>query len=238
MSGTRSVGAPVLTIDGPSGAGKGAVSSRVARALGWNVLDSGAVYRTVALAALQRDLSADDEGALVELCRDLRLAFRAGEEGIEVLLDDRAIGDALRAEQVGVMSSQVAAVPAVREALLDLQRSFQAAPGLVADGRDMGTVVFPDAEVKVFLDASVAERARRRYQQLKDKGRLKDKGEDVTFDRLFRDLEDRDRRDRERSVSPTIPADDAVVVDSTCRTLDEVVDRVEGLVRQRLQPTG
>lgn len=221
--------APVLTIDGPSGAGKGAVSSRVARALGWNVLDSGAVYRSVALAALQRGLSADDESRLVELCRDLHLAFQSGEDGIEVILDGRPLGDALRAEKVGVMSSQVAAIPPVRKALLDLQRSFQVTPGLVADGRDMGTVVFPQAEVKVFLDASVAERARRRYQQLKDKGK------DVTFDRLFRDLEERDRRDRERAVSPTVPADDAVVVDSTRMTLDEVVDHVEQLVRQGLR---
>ncbi len=236
MNASSQARAPVLTIDGPSGAGKGAVSSRVARALGWNVLDSGAVYRSVALAALQQGLSARDEAGLVELCRDLPLAFEAGEQGIEVILDGRPLGDALRAEQVSVMSSQVAAIPAVREALLDLQRSFQAEPGLVADGRDMGTVVFPDAEVKIFLDASVTERARRRYQQLKQKGQLKDQGEDVTFDRLFRDLEERDRRDRERAVSPTIPADDAVVVDSTRMTLDEVVNRVEQLVRQGLCP--
>ena len=226
--------APVLTIDGPSGAGKGTVSSRVARALGWKVLDSGAVYRTVALAALRRDLSDQDEGDLVALCRELPLTFQAGDDGIEVLLDGRPIGDELRAEQVGVMSSRVAAIPAVREALLDLQRSFRAPPGLVADGRDMGTVVFPDAEVKIFLEASVAERARRRYQQLKDKGQLKQKGEDVTFDRLFRDLEERDRRDRERAVSPTVAAADAVVVDSTDLTLDEVVARVEQLARRAL----
>jgi len=228
MNPARPDGAPVLTIDGPSGAGKGAVSSRVALALGWNVLDSGAVYRCVALAALQRGLSADDESGLIALCRDLELVFEPGAQGIEVSLNGQPLGDALRAEEVGVMSSQVAAIPAVRAALLELQRSFQSEPGLVADGRDMGTVVFPDALVKVFLDASVKERARRRYQQLKDKG------EDVTFDRLFRDLEARDRRDRERSASPTIPAEDAVVVDSTRLTLDEVVDRVGQLVRRRL----
>ncbi len=226
--------APVLTIDGPSGAGKGTVSSRVARALGWNVLDSGAVYRTVALAALRSNLAPDDEDGLIDLCRDLPLTFQAGEGGIEVLLDGKSIGDALRAEKVGVMSSQVAAVPAVRSALLDLQRSFRAPPGLVADGRDMGTVVFPNAEVKVFLDASVAERARRRFQQLKEKDQLNEQGEDVTFDRLFRDLEERDRRDRERAVSPTVAADDAVVVDSTDLTLDEVVERVENLARRVL----
>ena len=228
MSAASSVHAPVLTIDGPSGAGKGAVSCRVARALDWHVLDSGAVYRSVALAALEQGLTASDEPGLIALCADLPLSFTAGNEGIEAYLDGRPLGDALRAEPVGVMSSQVAAIPAVRAALLDLQRSFRATPGLVADGRDMGTVVFPDAPVKVFLDASVEERARRRYEQLKDKG------EDVTFDRLFRDLEDRDRRDRERSVSPTVAATDAVTVDSTHLSLQQVVDRIESLVRERL----
>lgn len=220
---------PVLTIDGPSGAGKGAVSSRVARALGWNVLDSGAVYRTVALAVLERDLPLSDEAGLVAVCSDLPLSFMAGEQGIEAHMGGRALGDALRAEAVGAMSSQVAAIPSVRAALLDLQRSFRRPPGLVADGRDMGTVVFPDAPVKVFLDASVEERARRRYLQLKDSGK------DVTFDRLFRDLEARDRRDRERAVSPTMPARDALVVDSTRLSLDQVVDQVSSLVRERLQ---
>lgn len=219
---------PVLTIDGPSGAGKGTVASRVARLLGWQVLDSGAVYRCVALAALERELGPEDEDELIALCADLPLRFEAGEQGIEAWLAGKHLGDALRAEAVGVMSSRVAAVPAVRLALLDLQRSFRAEPGLVADGRDMGTVVFPDAPVKVFLDASVEERARRRYRQLKDNG------EGVTFDRLFRDLEARDRRDRERPVSPTVPAPDAVVVDSTRLSLEEVVERVGQLVHDRL----
>lgn len=228
MSGQISKPAPVLTIDGPSGAGKGAVSCRVARALGWRVLDSGAVYRSVALAALEQGIGSTAEDELIALCADLPLSFSAGEEGIEACLAGRPLGDALRAESVGVMSSQVAAIPAVRAALLDLQRSFRVAPGLVADGRDMGTVVFPDAPIKVFLDASVEERARRRYQQLKDKG------EDVTFDRLFRDLEERDRRDRERPVSPTVAAADAVIVDSTHLSLKQVVERIETLVRERL----
>lgn len=219
---------PALTIDGPSGAGKGTVSARVARELGWNVLDSGAVYRSVALAALQRGIEVEDEAGLIALCRGLELAFRAGEAGIEATLDGRPLGDELRAEEVGVMSSRVAAVPVVRAALLDLQRSFLCPPGLVADGRDMGTVVFPDAPIKVFLTASVEERARRRYKQLKENG------ESVTFDRLFRDLEARDRRDRERPVSPTMPASDGVIVDSTSMTPEEVVTRVVSLVRQHL----
>jgi CMP/dCMP kinase len=222
------ISAPVLTIDGPSGAGKGAVSARVATSLGWNVLDSGAVYRSVAAAALDRGIEAGDEKALVELCADLALCFAAGSDGISVTLDGRSVDARLRSEEVSVMSSKVAALPAVRAALLDLQRSYRQAPGLVADGRDMGTVVFPDAPIKIFLDASVEERAKRRHKQLKEKG------ENVTFLRLFRDLEERDRRDRERAVSPTVAAVDAVVVDSTDLGLDQVVERVVSIARSRL----
>ncbi len=219
---------PVLTIDGPSGAGKGAVSAGVARRLGWNALDSGAVYRAVAANALEKGVAAEDADRLVELCRKLPLSFEAGDSSIVVFLDGHPVDDRLRQEDVSVMSSKVASLPAVRAALLDLQRSFRCLPGLVADGRDMGTVVFPDAQIKVFLDASVEERARRRYKQLKEKG------EDVKFLRLFRDLEARDRRDRERPVSPTVPAVDAVIVDSTDMTLDEVIEKVLSVVRQRV----
>lgn len=219
---------PVITIDGPSGAGKGAVSSRVARSLGWNVLDSGAVYRSVALAALRQDAGVGDVAALVDLCHSLPLAFRPGEDGIAVLLDGEPVGDALRTEEVSSRASEVAALPEVRQALLALQRSFRSAPGLVADGRDMGTVVFPDAPCKIFLQASVAERAQRRYKQLKEKG------ENVTFSRLFQDLEARDRRDRERAVSPTVPAREAEVIDSTAMSLEQVVGEVLRLVRERL----
>jgi len=222
-------GPPVLTIDGPSGAGKGAVSAAVARRLGWNALDSGAVYRSVALAALERSVAVDDEQALVELTRSVGLSFQAGSDGIRVFLGDREVGDSLRTEDVSVMASRVAAIPAVRSALLALQRAYRAAPGLVADGRDMGTIVFPDAELKVFLEASVEERAKRRYKQLKEKG------ESVILSRLFRDMQARDRRDRERSVAPTVPAPDAVVVDSTCLSLDQVIERVVGLARERFE---
>ena len=228
MSDAPAGGAPVLTIDGPSGAGKGAVSSELARRLGWHVLDSGAVYRCVAMAALEQGLEPDNEAELVRLCAHLPLRFAPGADGIAVLLNGKVLGEILRAEAVSVMSSRVAAVPAVRQALMDLQRSFRMEPGLVADGRDMGTVVFPDAPVKVFLDASVEERARRRFQQLKEIG------EDVTFDRLFLDLAARDRRDRERPVAPTIPAPDAIVIDSTRLSVEDVVSRVEQLVRDRL----
>jgi cytidylate kinase len=218
--------APVLTIDGPSGAGKGAVAARVAKILGWNVLDSGAVYRSVAVAALDRGIDASDEAALVGQCGNLRLEFLAGSDGIEVCLDGRPVGDRLRAEEVSAMSSKVAALAPVRDALLDLQRSFRRLPGLVADGRDMGTVVFPDAPVKVFLEASVEERAHRRYKQLKEKG------ENVNFSRLFRDLQARDKRDRERAISPTRPAADATILDSTRMEIEEVVRRVAELVRE------
>lgn len=229
MSTNEAKAVPVLTIDGPSGAGKGAVSARVASQLGWNVLDSGAVYRSVALAALEAGVDLGDHAALVELCSVLDLTFSPGADGIEASLGGRSLGDALRPEAVGEASSRVAAIPAVRAALLSLQRRFRRPPGLVADGRDMGTVVFPDAQVKVFLDASVEERARRRYRQLKENGK------DVTFDRLLGDLEARDRRDRERAVSPTVPAADAVVVDSTELSLVAVVERVVRIVDERVR---
>ena len=220
---------PVLTIDGPSGAGKGAVSAAVARRLEWNALDSGVVYRSVALAALEHGVAQDDPHGLVALTRNLCLTFRAGGDGIDVFMDGRAVGDSLRTEQVSVMASQVAAIPELRTALLELQRAYRAPPGLVADGRDMGTIVFPEAELKVFLEASVEERAKRRYKQLKEKG------ESVILSRLFRDMQARDRRDRERSAAPTVPAPDAVVIDSTDLSLDEVIDRVTGLARERFE---
>lgn len=212
--------APVITIDGPSGAGKGAVSARVATRLGWHVLDSGAVYRALALAALEQGVDPGDRAGLVALAAGLELDFAPGEDGIRVLLDGSRVDERLRSEAVSEAASRVAAIPEVRTALLALQRSYRRPPGLVADGRDMGTVVFPDAPVKIFLEASVEERARRRYKQLKEKG------ENVIFLRLFRDLEARDRRDRERDVSPTVAAPDALVVDSTSLDLDEVVARV------------
>lgn len=219
--------APVLTLDGPSGAGKGAVSAAVARSLGWHVLDSGAVYRAVALAALEQDIAADQVDCLTALAAALPLSFRPGDDGIEVLLDGRAVGDRLRTEPVSLMASRVAALAPVRAALLDLQRGCRRPPGLVADGRDMGTIVFPDAPLKVFLEASVEERAKRRYKQLKEKG------ESVILSRLFQDMQARDRRDREREVAPTLPAADAITIDSTHLTLDEVIERVLGLARER-----
>src|SRR6056297_853577 len=220
---------PVLTIDGPSGVGKGAVSAQVAAALGWRVLDSGAVYRAVGLAALEQGVDETDRDGLIALSRRLPLSFRPGADGIEVLLDGRPVGETLRSEPVSLMASKVAAIPEIRAALLDLQRDCRQPPGLVADGRDMGTVVFPDAPVKVFLEASVEERAQRRYKQLKEKG------EPVILARLFRDMQERDRRDRERAVAPTVPADDAEVIDTTALTLDDVVATILERVRSRIQ---
>ena len=216
---------PVLTIDGPSGAGKGTVSARVARALGWHLLDSGAVYRAVALSAVDHGLdpnalSEQDRQRLIELSRNLNLEFRPGRDGVDVVLNGQIVNDRLRSEPVSVMASQSAAIPEVRAALLKLQRECRKPPGLVADGRDMGTVIFPDATLKVFLDASVEERAQRRYKQLKQKG------ESVILSRLFRDMQARDRRDRERAIAPTVPAQDAVVIDSTNLSLDQVVETI------------
>ncbi len=215
---------PVLTVDGPSGVGKGAVSSRVARRLRWHVLDSGACYRVVALAALDAGLKIDQEDQLVALCERVDLSFEATEDGPLAWLGGEMVDSGLRAERVSRMASQVAALAPVRAALLDLQRSFCRPPGLVADGRDMGTVVFPDAPIKVFLDASIEERANRRYKQLKEKG------ENVKFAGLFRELKERDRRDRERAVSPTLPAADATIIDTSDLGIEAVVDRVLALV--------
>lgn len=214
---TSAAQVPVITIDGPSGVGKGAVSAALADALGWHLLDSGAVYRAVAWVALKQGIEPTEEARLVAACEDMDLKFQSSGSDIAVLIDGVAIGEQLRAEPVGQMASKVAAIPAVRRALLDLQHDFRQPPGLIADGRDMGTVVFPDAQVKIFLIASAQERATRRFKQLKEKG------EDVIFDSLFREIAERDRRDRERAVSPTVPADDAKIIDSTDMSLEQVI---------------
>jgi cytidylate kinase len=170
----------------------------------------------------------DDADALAALAEGLQLGFEAGDDGIDIYLDSREVGAELRTESVSKMASRVAAIPEVRRALLALQRRCRRAPGLIADGRDMGTIVFPDAELKVFLEAGVEERAKRRYKQLKEKG------ESVILSRLLRDMQARDRRDRERSVAPTVPASDAVVIDSTSLKLNQVIDRVLGLIAERM----
>lgn len=224
---TMSAPAPVIAIDGPSGTGKGTLCQRLADRLGWHLLDSGAIYRVLAHAALGRGLAVDDTASLAVAARDLDLRFQPGADGIRVLLDGQDVTDAIRTEEAGNAASKVAAVPAVRAALLDRQRAFRQAPGLIADGRDMGTVVFPDAGLKIFLTASAQERAQRRYNQLKVKG------EGVSLPALLKDIAERDERDRARAVSPLVPADDAIVLDTTQLGIEAVFDAVMRLVRER-----
>ena len=219
---------PVITIDGPSGAGKGTVCQRLAEKLGWPLLDSGAIYRVLALAAVHHDVALDNEDALVALASHLDVSFDAGSDGVRIILEGEEVSAAIRTEQSGNAASKIAAYPRVREALLRRQRAFRTAPGLIADGRDMGTVVFPDAEAKIFLDASAEERANRRLKQLQEKGF------DVNFDRLLIEIRERDDRDRNRAVAPLRPAPDALVVDSTAMDIDTVVESILQHVMQRI----
>ncbi|MEO6697269.1 MAG: (d)CMP kinase [Gammaproteobacteria bacterium] len=226
---------PVITIDGPSGSGKGTISQIVAQRLGWNLLDSGALYRLLALAAHQAGISLHDEPALAALAKKLDVQFVASTEGQsvaqnQVLLEGQDAGEILRSEQCGNDASKVAALPAVRAALLGRQRDFRATPGLVADGRDMGSVIFPDADLKIFLTASASMRAHRRYKQLKDKG------VNVSISNLVEEIAERDVRDSTRSVAPMAPAPDAVVLDSSDLTIEQVVARVMDLWRERARP--
>jgi len=214
---------PVIAIDGPSGSGKGTIARHVANELGWHLLDSGALYRLVALAARQKELPLDDAGALTALTADLDVSFASDEHGEEqIWLEGKEVTLAVRTEECGAGASTVAALQPVRDALLGLQRGFRRAPGLVADGRDMGTHVFEDAGLKVFLTATPQERAKRRHKQLKDKGI------DVSLAALSRDIEERDRRDSERSVAPLRPAEDARILDSSKMPISDVVRTVLG----------
>jgi cytidylate kinase len=216
---------PVLTIDGPSGSGKGTVAKRVAEALGWHLLDSGALYRAVGLLALDRGIPLDDPQALANLALQLPIVFQPAGEGVSVHLDGRPRDADLRTEDTGAAASAVAAVPAVRDALLARQRDFRQSPGLVADGRDMGTVVFPDAPCKVYLTASADERARRRHKQLMEKGVA------TTIAALLEEIQARDARDMGRSVAPLKAADDALCIDSTGMPVEQVVEKVLAHVR-------
>ncbi len=218
---------PVLTVDGPSGSGKGTVARLVAARLGWRFLDSGALYRLLALAAEKRGVSWHDEAALSALALALEVEFVGGDADNEptVMLSGEDVSLAIRSESCGNNASKVAALPGVREALLARQRAFRERPGLVADGRDMGTVVFPDAGTKVFLEASPEERAARRHKQLKEKGI------DASLRDLVKEIAERDTRDRVRCVSPLKPAEDARVIDTTSLSIDEVVDQVLALPR-------
>jgi len=221
--------APVIAVDGPSGTGKGTLCSYLAQWLDWHLLDSGALYRIVAYAAQTRGIDPDNEAALGDLARNLDVEFIPSEPGrdVGVLLAGREITQAIRNEDCGRAASIVAALPQVRAGLLERQQSFRRPPGLIADGRDMGTVVFPDAELKIFLTASPDERAKRRYKQLKDKGI------GVNLRQLLADIAERDARDTERDISPLRPAGDAIVFDTTDVNIDTMVEKMIRTVRDR-----
>lgn len=219
--------APVLTLDGPGGAGKGTISRLVAERLGWHLLDSGALYRLTALAAQRHGVALDDEPGLERLAARLDVVFVAEEQSTRILLEGDDVSRAIRTEQVGDAASRVAALNGVRQGLLQRQRDFRQAPGLVADGRDMGTVVFPEAELKVFLTASPEERARRRHLQLQQAG------VDASLSSLLKEIQARDARDMQRSVAPLKPADDAITLDTTSLSIPEVVERLTEWLAQR-----
>ena len=222
--------APVITVDGPSGAGKGTVCARLAQELNWQLLDSGALYRITGLASERKGLTLSDsmnehdELAVAEVAANLDVRFEPTPVGVKVILEGDDVTDQIRTEEVGSLASQVAALPAVRTALLQRQRDFQALPGVIADGRDMGTVVFPLAQVKVFLTASAEERGQRRYKQLTEKGF------NASLPALIEDIRARDDRDSNRAVAPLKPADDATVIDSTSMSIEEVCNQVLELV--------
>ncbi len=222
----------VICLDGPSGVGKGTICLAVAEHLGWHILDSGSLYRITALQASRQfpdaDLSTVDESQLADIAKNLSVSYGQDNNELVILLDGEDITQQIRNEEIGAKASQIAAVTAVREALLERQRAFLQAPGLVADGRDMGTVVFPHAELKIYLTASAEERAKRRYKQLKDKGI------DVNLSTLVEDLRIRDERDMNRQTAPLKPASDAIIIDTTTLSIEQVTEEVINWVGQRI----
>lgn len=229
MSQVDSSAVPIITIDGPSGSGKGTISKQLANRLGWRLLDSGALYRLTALAASHHGVALDNEAALVVLAAHLDVQFNARphEDEAQIILEGEEVTQAIRAENVGKDASNIAVLSAVRTALLDRQRAFAEPPGLVADGRDMGTVVFPQAALKIYLDASLTERSRRRHKQLSDKGVNSD------LESIHQDLQLRDMRDKNREIAPLRPAEDAVVIDSSDMSIDDVLASILEAARHR-----
>jgi len=219
---------PIITIDGPSGAGKGTIAQNVACELGFHILDSGSLYRLTALASQDDGLELTDEAKIAELALNLPVTFEATESGLQIILRDEDVTEVIRKEEIGMHASKIAALPKVRKALLDRQRCFSEQPGLVADGRDMGTTVFPDATLKIFMTATAEERAERRYKQLKDKGI------NANIAALVKDLKLRDEQDKNRAVSPLEAAEDAILLDTTEMGIEEVTLKVLELVKQRI----
>ena len=217
----------IITVDGPSGAGKGTLCYALAEKLGYALLDSGAIYRVTALAALQRKTDLTNESALAELARHLDIQFIPQNGEVNILLADMNVSHLIRTQEVADAASKVAVFPEVRSALLQLQQDFAKNDGLIADGRDMGTVVFPNAQVKLFLDASAEERAKRRYKQLQNKGI------NGNFEQILAEIQERDFRDRNREIAPLKPADDALLLDSTTLSIDEVITQALAYIQQK-----
>ena len=214
---------PVITVDGPGGSGKGTISVRLAKALGWHFLDSGALYRVLALCVLNKKIDLENESAILKAAQELDVFFNS-----DIILEGKVVTELIRSELCGSTASKIAVLQAVREALLTRQREFRKLPGLIADGRDMGTVVFPQAKIKLYLDASPEERAKRRYWQLKNSI------PHVNLTSLLKELEERDARDKQRAIAPLKPAKDAVVIDTTGMEIEAVFNYAMSIIKQRL----